>query len=99
MHTLIFNKETQIILQSRFDNSTGEKMSIDNVLQMYCKDTNTDQSLVEIIEIPFVKFDFEIGKQIYNKQTGAIEFNQNYVEPPSIETSSIPVSDPNGNAQ
>jgi len=65
MHTLILDKTTKVILQSRYDTSTGEKMPIAQVLETYCNDTNTAASTVEIVEIPFIKFDLVIGKHVY----------------------------------
>lgn len=94
MHTLILNKATQVILQSRYDTSTATKMPIEDVLKFYCKDNSVDSASVEAVEIPFVEFDLCIGKHIYNKQTSSVEINPNWVEPPAVETSSIPVADP-----
>ena len=94
MHTLVLDKTTQIILQSRYDTSTGAKMSIDDVLQCYCKGNSVSPADVEIVEVPFTEFSLTIGKQIYNKQTGAVEINPNWIEPPAVEAIAIPVSDP-----
>ena len=94
MHTLIIQKSDSLILQSRYDTSTGKKMFQDEVLFNFAQDNSVDQSTIEIVEIPFVKFSLEVGKHIYNKSTGAIDQNPNWIEPPSVETSSIPVADP-----
>jgi hypothetical protein len=98
MQTLIFNKSTKIILQSRVDNSTGEKMPKEQVLQTHCEDNNLDIQDFEIVEIPFTKFNLEIGKQIYNKETNSIEINPNWIAPPALEVASIPVTNPSGGA-
>jgi hypothetical protein len=92
MHTIIFNKATQVILQSRYDTSTGEKMPIDEVLKFYCKDNGIDSASVEIVEIPFTEFMLEIGKQIYNKQTGSVEISPTWVEPARVSDSGIPTT-------
>lgn len=92
MHTLIIEKSTKVILQSRYDNSTGTKMSMEEVLQAYCEGNNCDIESVEVVEIPFTKFEFVIGKHVY--QDGQIAVNPDWREPPAVETSSIPVSDP-----
>ena len=92
MHTLIFNKTTQVILHSRYDTSTGEKMLIEDVLKFYCKDNSVDSASVEIVEIPFTEFDLSIGKHIYNKQTGSIEINPTWVEPARVSDSGIPTT-------
>jgi len=90
MYTLILNKRTKLILQSRYDTSTGEKMSVDAVLNTYCEFNNTDISTVEIVEIPYTNFQIELGKHIY--ENGEIKVDPNWVQPPSVETASIPVS-------
>jgi hypothetical protein len=77
MHTLILDKTTKSILQSRYDNSTGEKMPIAQVLETYCNDTNTATSMVEIVEIPFTKFDLVIGKHVYKDGQISISPAQN----------------------
>ena len=92
MHTLVIQKATKLILQSRFDNSTGEKMSPEQVLQSYCEGNNCDSASVEVVEIPFTKFEFVIGKHIY--QDGQIAVSPDWREAPAVETTSIPVSDP-----
>lgn len=97
MHTLVLDKATQIILQTRYDASTGAKMSIEDVLKFYCKDNSVDSASVEIVEIPFTEFMLEIGKQIYNKKTGSIEINPNWVEPARISDSGIPTTDTSTN--
>lgn len=92
MHTLVIDKTTNFILQSRFDNSTGEKMPMDQVLQHYCEGNSRDIAEVDVVEIPFTKFDLIVGKYIY--QDGQIVVNPDWREPPAVETTSIPVSDP-----
>lgn len=93
MHTLIIQKSDSLILQSRFDSSTGGKMAIDQVLSTYISDNNANAETIEIVEIPFVKFDLEVGKHIYNKSTGAIEQNPNWSEPARPSDSGIPTTD------
>lgn len=83
MHTLIIEKATNLILHSRYDNSTGEKMPIEQVLETYCSDTNTAPATVETIEIPFQKFSLTIGKHIY--KDGQISVSPTWVEPPVVE--------------
>lgn len=83
MHTLIIEKATNLILHSRYDNSTGEKMPIALVLETYCNDTNTAFNTVEIIEISFQKFELNIGKHIYVDEK--ILVSPTWVEPPVLE--------------
>lgn len=97
MHTLILDKATQIILQSRFDNSTGTKMPISDVLNYYCSGCDVDPSTVEIIEIPFTSFLLEAGKHIYNKQTSSVEINPDWVEPARYSDDGIPTTDTSTN--
>jgi hypothetical protein len=97
MHTLILDKATQVILQSRYDTSTGSKMPIEDVFKFYCKDNGVDSASVEAIEIPFTEFFLEIGKQIYNKQTNSVEINPNWVEPARESTAGIPTTDTSTN--
>ena len=97
MHTLIIDKATQIILQSRYDLSTGEKMPKEKILEFYCVDNDVNAQSVDVVEIPFTKFELETGKQIYNKQTGSIEINPNWVEPARESTSGIPTTDTSTN--
>lgn len=94
MHTLIIQKSGGVILQSRYDNSTGTKMEAAEVLSTFVSDNNIDAATVEIVEIPFTKFTLTVGKNIYNKVNGQIEDNPLWIEPPAVETQSIPVSDP-----
>jgi hypothetical protein len=93
MHTLILQKSNGLILQSRFDNSTGDKMPIDQVLSTYIEDNDADINAIEIVEIPFVKLALNIGQHMYNKSTGAIEQNPDYVEPARESESGIPTTD------
>jgi hypothetical protein len=37
---------------------------------------------------------FVLGKYLYEQSTNSIVINPDWVEPPVVETSSIPVSDP-----
>ena len=97
MHTLILDKTTQIILQSRYETSTGRITPADEVLQAYCEGSDTDSTSVEIIEIPFTKFDLEIGKHIYNKTTSAVEISPTWVEPARESTIGIPTTDTSTN--
>jgi len=90
MHTLIIDKTTKVIYQSRFDNSTGEKMTLNQVKEFYCKDNNIDQSLVEAVEIPFTEFVLDIGKYVY--VNNKISINPDWSEPPKVESQNIPVS-------
>lgn len=87
MHTLVIEKTTNLILQSRFDNSTGAKMPMDEVLQTYCENNNRDPATVDVIEIPFTKFELVIGKHIY--EDGQIAVSPNWVEPPVVEPSAV----------
>jgi hypothetical protein len=93
MHTLILQKSNGLILQSRFDNSTGGKMAIDEVLSNYINDNNANAETIEIIEIPFVKLSLNVGQHIYNRSTGTVEQNPDYVEPARESESGIPTTD------
>ena len=97
MHTLILQKSNGLILHSRFDNSTGGKMPIDEVLSNYINDNNADAETIEIVEIPFVKFSLNVGQHIYNKSTGTVEQNQDYVEPARESETGIPTTDTSTN--
>lgn len=87
MHTLVIEKATKLILQSRHDNSTGEKMPPPQVLGEYCRGTNTPVDTVEVVEIAPTKFDLVVGKHIY--QDGEIAVSPNWVEPPVVEPSAV----------
>ena len=91
MYTLILEKSSKLIHQARFDNSTGEKMPKEQVLEFYCTDNNLDITLFEVIEIPFTKFGIELGKHIY--KDGQFEVSPTWVEPARISTSGIPTTD------
>jgi hypothetical protein len=90
MYTLIINKSTKLIIQSRHDNATGEKMTPYAVLDCYCKYNNVDSSTLEVIEIPYTDFQIELGKHIY--ADGQISVDPTWIAPPRVETASIPVS-------
>lgn len=90
MHTLIIDKTTKVIYQSRIDFATAEKMTPQQVLEFYCKDNNVDSALIEVVEIPVTEFSLEIGKYIY--ANNKISINPDWSEPPKVESSNIPVS-------
>jgi hypothetical protein len=92
MHTLILEKATKLVCQSRVDNATGTKMPINDVLAVYCEDNKVDASLYEIIEIAPSKFVVEHGKHAY--VDGQFVVHPDWIEPPAAETASIPVADP-----
>ena len=92
MHTLILEKATKLVQQSRLDSSTGTKMSINDVLTVYCEDNGLDVNLYEVIEITPTKFTVEHGKHAY--VDGQFVVSPDWVEPPAAETASIPVADP-----
>jgi hypothetical protein len=93
MHTLIIEKATSLILQSRYDNSTGEKMPIAQVLEAYCNDTSTVASTVEIVEIPPQKFNLTIGKHVY--QNGQILVSPTWIEPSVVIPAPEQATEPN----
>jgi len=95
MYTLILEKSSKLIYQSRFDSSTAEKMPMQDVLEIYCSDNNLDITLFEVIEIPFTKFSVVLGKHIY--KDGQFEVSPTWVEPATVSTSGIPTTDTSSN--
>jgi hypothetical protein len=93
MHTLIIQKSNNLIIQSRYDNATGDKLSLENVLASYVEDNNLDATTVEIVEIPFTKFTLTVGKHLFNKLTNTIDENPDWVEPARESDSGIPTTD------
>jgi hypothetical protein len=90
MQTLIIQKSTNQIVQTRYDTSTCEKMLIEQILNIFCESNDLNVDDYEVIEIPYRKFDFIVGKHIY--LNGEIVVDPNWVRPPTVETASIPVS-------
>jgi hypothetical protein len=90
MQTLLIQKATNLIIQVRNDSSTCEKISIQEILNTFCENNDLNFDDYEVIEIPFRKFEFISGKHIY--LNGEIAVDPTWLEPPTIETASIPVS-------
>lgn len=88
MFTLVIRKSDKVILQARFDNSTANKMPVEEVLRCYCEGTGVDSSTVEAVETEFTKFDLEIDKFIF--KDGQVQINPNWVEPTVVDENSAP---------
>ena len=67
-------------------------MSKEQIVQFYAVGNNVNTNELEIVELDSPNMDIVIGKHAYIN--GEIVVDPDWVEPPTVETNSIPVSDP-----
>jgi hypothetical protein len=99
MFICIYKKLDNIVYQVKNDSSVPQSVTAEQHLSTFCMDNDVQVSDYAVAEMPFQKFDFVFGKFVFNSQTNSISVSVNWIEPPAVETSSIPVSDPNGGVQ
>lgn len=92
MFTVIVDKNTKLILQTRLDTATVSKMTLEQIKNGYCLPNGVDLNTVEVVETQKPQFDIVLGKHIFNGTEVVVD--PNWIEPPAVETQSIPVSDP-----
>lgn len=94
MFICIYKKSDNIVHQIRNDTSVPQSASAEQHLLNFCADNEIQSSDYACAEMPYQNIDFCAGKFVYNAQTNSIVVSSNWVEPPAVETASIPVSDP-----
>lgn len=94
MFICIYKKADNIVHQVRNDTSVPQAASAEQHLVAFCADNEVQSSDYAVAEMPYQNVDFHAGKFAYDAQTNSIVVSPNWIEPPAIETSSIPVSDP-----
>jgi hypothetical protein len=94
MFICIYKKSDNIVHQVRSDTSVPQSASAEQHLLTFCTDNAIQLSDYACAEMPHQQIDLVVGKFTYNEQTNSIVVSPNWIEPPAVEASSIPVSDP-----
>ena len=92
MFYIVYKKSDKTVLFTKEDISTGWTNTPEEILAVVCSDRRvnvTDYTIEETNKLEGVRVD---GSQIYDPATKTLADNPAYVPPPSVETSSIPVS-------
>ena len=97
MFICIYKKADNIVHQVRNDTSVPQSASAEQHLLNFCADSEVQSSDYACAEMSYQNVDFRVGKFAYDAQTNSIVISPNWIEPPAVETSSIPVSDPGAN--
>jgi len=96
MFMCVYQKSDNIVVEVRNDTSVPQTTTASQYFNNYIVDNNVDATLYNYAEMPYQNIKFSIGKYLYNQNTNSIVINPDWVEPPLVETASIPVSDPAG---
>lgn len=97
MFICIYKKSDNTVYQVRSDTSAPQSVSAEQHLLNFCADNQVQPNDYAVAEMPYQDVDFRVGKFAYDAQTNSIVVSPNWIEPPAVETSSIPVSDPGAN--
>lgn len=89
MFVIIYDKNTKRIVHWQFDNSENP-ITAQQAFE-YCPYDKSDLSFAEIMK---PEEDIVIFRTLFDPLTGAVYDDPNWIEPPVIETASIPVADP-----
>lgn len=94
MFICIYKKSNSVVHQLRNDSSTPQVTPAEQHLLAFCNDNEVAVGDYAVAEIPYQNVDFSIGKFIYDAKSASMIVSPDWREPPAIETSNIPVSDP-----
>ena len=94
MFMCVYEKSTNIVVQVRNDTSVPQTTTSEQYFNDYCVDNNVDASLYNYAELPYQNITLNVGEYLYDQTTNSIVVNPDWIPPATVETSSIPVSDP-----
>lgn len=80
MFVIFFNKQNSKLLGYRHHLSTNQ-MTAEEIFTQFCIDANVDKAATNYAELPFQILQFDKNKYLYNKITGGIDLNPDYVPP------------------
>jgi hypothetical protein len=92
----IYEIATKKVVEIRGDNSAPQTMTCQDYVNDYCACNKKQTINYAFAEIEPLEFDLYINKHIYDAQTNTVIVSPDWIEPPRVETSSIPVSNPSG---
>lgn len=96
MFMCVYQKSNNFVVELRNDASVPQTTTAEQYFQMYINDNNVDANLYNYAEMPYQNITLNIGEYLYDQATNSIVINPDWIPPPAVETSSIPVSDPTG---
>ena len=94
IYTIIYRKNDKHLVQSRIDMSDNSNNStLEFLLADFCETNELNVADYEAVELssPLPK-NIYFGKHIYDAATNSVIVDPTWIEPPTVETTSIPVS-------
>jgi hypothetical protein len=94
IYTIIYRKNDNHLVQSRIDMSdNGNKPTLQFLLTDFCEMQDLNVVDYEAVELSTaLPKNIYFGKHIYDDATNSVIVDPTWVEPPTVETASIPVS-------
>ena len=96
MFMCIYEKSNNVVVEVRNDTSVPQTTTPEQYLSYFCKNNNKNQADYYYAEMLYQEIELGVNKHLYDKNTNSIVVNPDWIPPPAVETSSIPVSDPTG---
>jgi hypothetical protein len=96
MFMCIYEKANNVVVELRNDTSTPQTTTAEQYLTYFCDGNNKNIANYNYAEMPFQQIELVVGQYLYDQNTNSIVVNPNWIPPATVETSSIPVSDPAG---
>jgi hypothetical protein len=94
IYTIIYCKNDKHLAQTRIDMSdNANRPTLEFLINDFCEANEFNVADYEAVELssPLPK-DIHFGKHIYDVATNSVIVDPTWIEPPSVETASIPVS-------
>lgn len=92
MFMCIYEISTNDIVEFRQNSDVPQTTTAQQYFDIFCDNNNVEKSNFAFAELQFQKIELIKGKHIYDVQTNAIVVSPNWIEPPRVESSNIPVS-------
>ena len=94
IYTVIYRKIDKQLVQTRIDMSdNANRPSLEFLVNDFCEINETNVADYEAVELATaLPKDIHFGKHIYDVATNSVIVDPTWIEPPSVETASIPVS-------
>jgi hypothetical protein len=94
IYTIIYRKSDKHLVQSRIDMSdNGNKPTLEFLVNDFCKCNDVNVADYEAVVLSTAPpNNIYLGKHIYDAASNSVIVDPTWIEPPTVETASIPVS-------
>ena len=94
MFMCVYQKNNNVVVEIRNDASVPQTTTAEQYFNNYCNDNAVNPIEYDFAVMAFQNIEFIFEKYLYDKNTDTMIINPDWTPPPTLETNSIPVSDP-----